>query len=74
MLDRQAVMLSQKLLEGFSLVGGRIVQNHDHLTPQVAQQLAKKQAHFLLPDIVEVKLVVQAEALSARTYGDSRND
>ncbi len=74
MLDMQAVMLSQKLLEGFSLVGGRIVQNHDHLTPQVAQQLAKKHAHFFLPDIVEVKLVVQAEALSSRTYGDSRND
>ena len=74
MLDVQAAMLSQKLLEGFSLVGGRIVQNHDHLTPQVAQQLAEKQAYFFLPDVVEVKLVVQTQALTAGAYGDSRND
>ena len=67
-------MLSQKLLEGFSLVGGRIVQNHDHLTPQVAQQLAQKHANFFLPDIVEVELIVQTQALSSGAYGDSRND
>ena len=31
MLDMQAAMLSQQLLERCSLVGGRIVQNHDQL-------------------------------------------
>ena len=46
-------------------MGGRIVQNHDHLAPQVAQQLAEKQAHFFLPDIIEVKLIVQTQALAA---------
>jgi len=46
----QAAMLPQKLLEGLSLVGGRIVQNNDHLAPQVAQQLAEKPANFFLPD------------------------
>jgi hypothetical protein len=51
--DMQAAMLSQQLLERCSLVGGRIVQNHDHLAPQVAQQLAQKQANFFMPDIVE---------------------
>jgi hypothetical protein len=70
----QAVMLSQKLLEGLSLVGGRIVQNNDHRAPQMAQQLAEKHANFFLPDIVEVKLIVQTQALAARAYGDSRND
>ena len=74
MLDMQAAILPQKLLEGFSLVGGRIVQNNDHLAPQVAQQLAQKHANFFLPDIVEIKLIVQAQALAARAYGDSRND
>jgi len=73
-LNVQASMLSQKLLERLALVGGRIVQNHDHLAPQVAQQLAQKQAHFFLPDIVEIKLIVQTQALSSRAYGDSRND
>ena len=74
MLDMQAAMLSQELLEGFALVGGRIVQNHNHLAPQVAQQLAEKQAHFFLPDIVEIKLIVQTQALAAGAYGDSRYD
>jgi len=40
----------------------------------MAQQLAEKHANFLLPDIVEVKLIVQAQALSSGTYGDSGND
>ena len=74
MLDVQAAMLPQQLLERCSLVGGRIVQNHDHLAPQVAQQLAQKQANFFLPDVVEIKLIVQTQALAAGAYGDSRND
>jgi hypothetical protein len=73
-LDMKAAVLAQKLLERLSLVGGRIVQNNDHLPPQVAQQLAKKHAHFFLPDIVEVELIVQTEALASRTYRDSGND
>ena len=73
-LDRQAAVLSQELLEGLSLVGGRIVQKNDHRAPQVAQQLAEKPANLFLSDIVEVKLIVQAQALSSGAYGDSGND
>jgi hypothetical protein len=40
----------------------------------MAQQLAEEHADPLLPDIVEVELVVQAEALSSGTHGDSGND
>jgi hypothetical protein len=40
----------------------------------MAQQLAEKQANFILPDIVEVKLIVQTQVLSAGAYGDSGND
>jgi hypothetical protein len=72
--DMQAAVLSQKLLERLSLVGGRIVQNNDHRAPQVAQQPAEKHAHFFLPDIVEVELIIQTEALASRTYRDSGND
>ena len=46
-------------------MGGRIVQNNDHLAPRVAQQLAEKHANFFLPDIVEAKLIVQTQALAA---------
>jgi hypothetical protein len=53
-------MSSQKLLQGPPLVGGRIIQQDDDRTVQMAQQLPEKQANFLLSDIVEVKLIVQA--------------
>lgn len=33
----QAAVLSEELLEGLSLVGGRIVQKNDNWAPQVAQ-------------------------------------
>jgi hypothetical protein len=40
----------------------------------MAQQLAEKHANLLLPNIVEVQLIVQAQVLSSRTHGDSGND
>jgi hypothetical protein len=73
-LDVQPGMSSQKLSQGPPLMGGRIIQEDDHCASQMAQQLAEKHANFLLPDIVEVKLIVQAQALSSGTYGDSGND
>ena len=74
MLDLQAGMLSEKLFERPSLMGRRIVQSNDHRATQMARQLAEEHADLLLPDIVEVELVVQAEALSSGTHGDSGND
>jgi hypothetical protein len=44
------------------------------MAPQVTQQLAEKHADFFLPDIVEIKLVVQTQVLAAGADGDSRND
>jgi hypothetical protein len=38
------------------------------------QQLAEKDANLLLPDVIEVKLIVQAEVLSSRTYRNPGND
>jgi hypothetical protein len=40
----------------------------------VAQQRAEKQANLFLPDIIEVELIVQAQALSSGAYRDSGND
>jgi hypothetical protein len=61
------------LLQGLPLVGGRIIQKDDHRAPQMAQQPAEKRANLLLPDIVEVKVIVQAQSLSLRAYRDSGN-
>jgi hypothetical protein len=38
------------------------------------QHLAQKQANLFLPDIVEVEVIVQTQALSSRAYRDSGND
>src|ERR1019366_9763756 len=73
-LEMQAAMLSEKSLQRLSLVGGGVIQQDDHRAPQVAQQAAQKHADLLLPDIVEVQLVVQAQTLSFGAYRDSRND
>jgi hypothetical protein len=74
MLDVQSGMASQKFSQGLPLMSGRVIQEDDHRAAQMAQQLAEEHADFLLPDIVEVKLIVQAQALSSGTYGDSGND
>ncbi len=74
MLEMQAAMLSEKSLQRLSLVGGGVIQQDDHRAPQVAQQAAQKHADLLLPDIVEVELVVQAQTLLFGAYRDSRND
>jgi hypothetical protein len=74
MLDVESGMALQKFAQRVPLVGGRVVQEDNYRAAQMAQQLAEKHANFLLPDIVEVKLVVQAQALSSGTYGDSGND
>ena len=72
MFDMQAAVLSQELLERCSLVGGRIVQNHDHLAPQVAQRA--ETCKLLLARCCRIELIVQTQALAAGGYGDSRND
>ena len=74
MFEVQPGMASQKLSQRAPLMGGRIIQQNDHRAAQMAQQLAEKQANFLLADIVEVKLIAQTQALSSGTYGDSGND
>jgi hypothetical protein len=74
MLGVESGMVSQKLSQGVPLMGGRVIQEDNHRAAQMAQQLAEKGANFLLSDIVEVQLIVQAQALSSGTDGDSGND
>jgi hypothetical protein len=73
-LEVQPGMPSQKLSQGVPLMSGRIIQQDDHRAPQMVQQLAEKPTNLLLPDIVEIELIVQTQALSSGTYGDSGND
>ena len=45
-------------------MSGRIIQQDDHRAAQMPQQLAQKEANLLLPNVIEVELIVQAQALS----------
>ncbi len=73
-LDVQARVPAQELCQRSAVVRGGIVQQDDDGTAEVAQQLAEKPAHFFLPDVVEVKQIVEAQVLSLRTDRDSRDD
>ena len=60
--------------QSFTVVGGGIVQQDDDGTSEVSQELAEKPAHFFLADVVEVKQIVEAQALSLGTHRDSGDD
>jgi hypothetical protein len=45
-------MLAQELPEGFLLVGGGIIQQHNDRAAQVSQQLTQKHTDLFLGDVV----------------------
>ena len=74
MLDGETWMLAQELPEGFPLVGGGIIQQRDDGTPQMPQQLAEKPADLLLPDVVEVEQIVEAQLMPPGAHRNPGND
>ena len=73
-LQAQTRMVGEQLIQRRAFMGGGIVQKHDHWAVQVSKQMAEEDAHFLLPDIVEPKLVIETEMLPLRTNRDPRDD
>jgi hypothetical protein len=73
-LDVQARMSAEELPQTRAVVRGGVVEQNDDGTPKVAQQLPEKQTHFLLPHVVEVKEIVEAQVLSLGADRDSRDD
>jgi len=51
-LDGETWMLAQELPEGFPLVGGGIIQQHNDRATQVPQQLTQKHTDLFLGDVV----------------------
>lgn len=74
MFDMQTGMLALEFCQRFSMVRGRVIEDGDHRTAQVPQQVAEEDAHLLVPDVVEVKLVEEAQVLTLRADGDSRDN
>jgi len=64
MLDGEPGVLTQKLPEWFSLMGGGIIQQDNDGATQMPQQLAQKHTDFLLPDVVKEEEIVEAQLVS----------
>jgi hypothetical protein len=73
-LQAQTRVLAKDLIQGLAFMGGGIVQKYDHRAGQVSKEMTEEDAHLLLPDVVEPKLVIEAEMVSLRTEGDCRDD
>ncbi len=73
-LDVQARVPTEQPGQRRAMMGGGVVQQNDHGTPEVAQQLAEEEAHFFLSDVVEEKQVVEAQALPSGADRDSGDD
>jgi hypothetical protein len=73
-LDVQARVAAEELGERRSGVRGGIVQQNDDRAAKVAQQFLEEEDDFFLPDVVEEKQVVEAQAMSLGAEGDSRDD
>ena len=74
MLNMKAGMPTLELRQRFSLVSLRVIQDRDHGAAQMPQQIAKKHANLILPNVVEIKLVEEAQVLALGTDRDSRDD
>jgi len=74
MLDAQAAMPAEKLFEGRSSVGGRIVEQSDNRAAQMAQQLAQENTDFVLPDVAVKEQIVQSQTMPPWTDGNSRDN
>ena len=72
--DMQARVAVEELGERRAGVRGGVVQQNDDRTAEVAQQFLEKEDNFFLPDVVEEKQIVEAQALSLGADGDSRDD
>ena len=66
----QASMAATKRADGCAAMGAEIVPEHDDVSTEMAQQVTEEGADPGLADIVERELVVQPQALAARTDRD----
>lgn len=58
----------------FTLVDRGVIEHHDHVPPQVAQQMAEEIADVGVPDVVAMAAEVKSYALAHRTDRESRDD
>jgi len=74
MLDVKTRVLPEQIVERFPVVSGGIIQQNHHRAAQMPQQFTEKSADLLLPDVVKVEQIVEAQSLSPGAQGNSGND
>ena len=74
MLNLKTRMLSEEGFEGLAFVCGGVIQHDNERTPQVSQQLTKKQADLDLSNVVKKQKVIQGQLLTFWTHRYSGND
>ncbi len=68
MLDGEAGMLLEEVLEWLPLVSGGIVQQNNDPTPEMPQQLRQKTTDLVLPDVVKKEEIVEAQVVPHGTH------
>ena len=68
MLDGEAGMLLEEVLEWLPLVSGGIVQQNNDPTPEMPQQLTQKTTDLVLPDVVKKEEIIEAQVAPHGTH------
>lgn len=63
----------EQLLHGFAAMDPAIVQQHDEMAGELAEQVAEEDRHFVALDAVFVQLAVEGAVAALRADGDARD-
>jgi len=69
--DVEARVSTHEGPQWFTVMCPGVVQQSDHRATKVPEQVAQKCANLLLPDILLVEVVVEAEVMSSGTHGNA---
>ena len=68
MLEAEAWMLLEEVVEWLPLVSGGIVQQNNDPTSEMPQQLTQKTTDLVLPDVVKKEEIVEAQVVPRGTH------
>ena len=68
MLDAEAGMLLEEVLEWLPLVSGGIVEQNNDRASEMPQQLTQKTTDLVLPDVVKKEEIVEAQVVPRGTH------
>jgi hypothetical protein len=66
-LQMQARMPDEDVLNELSFVSGGIIEQNNDGTPEVAEELPEEYGDFIMADVVEEEEIVQTQALASGT-------